>query len=257
MAQLDLYPAIWQTGFVVLTIALLHHEARATRGLRAFTSSARRLSVYRSGVVSLWILALGAILLVSPTGLATVRPAASALTWLAASALTVTIAAVVSVAYFALAFGPALHCRLRPAARPRYQAAVKPVTFMLPVSDSERRWWVLVSISAGVCEEAFFRGFLPQFFSGDLHGGWHMDSAAAWLFSALAFGIAHLYQGAAGVARTAVAGLMFSLLAISTGNLLLPIVIHVLVDLSLLWVYRPQADDPAAAALLIQGCAPT
>jgi membrane protease YdiL (CAAX protease family) len=126
----------------------------------------------------------------------------------------------------------------------------------LPVSDSERRWWVLVSIAAGVCEEVVFRGFLMQFLEGQLHGGWRLDPTAAWLLSSLIFGCGHFYQGAAGIARTALAGLMFGLLAIVSGNLLLPIVLHVLVDMAVLWVYRPQLDNPDAAARLVQGCDP-
>jgi membrane protease YdiL (CAAX protease family) len=34
-------------------------------------------------------------------------------------------------------------------------------------------------------------------------------------------------------------GLLFGLLAIGTGNLALPIVAHVLIDLQVLWMYRP------------------
>ena len=56
--------------------------------------------------------------------------------------------------------------------------------------------------------------------------------------------------------RTALGGLMFSLLAIVSGNLVLPIVLHVLVDLAVLWVYHPQLDSPATAARLVQGCPP-
>lgn len=256
MALSDLSPPLLQTGFVVLAICMLLQGIPAMRRMREFTSSARRLSAYKSGALSLWTMALGAVLLAGPVELLTVRPTGAGMAWLAGSLLASAVAAVVVAAYFSLAFGPALHCMWRPAARQKYCAGIETLRFMLPVSSSERLWWILVSISAGVCEELFFRGFMPKFLSGELHGVWTMAPAAAWLLSSVLFGLCHFYQGAGGIVRTAVGGLMFSLLAILTGHLLLPIVLHILVDLAVLWMYRPETDDPAAAARLIQGCTP-
>jgi membrane protease YdiL (CAAX protease family) len=256
MSFFDLSPTVMQSGLVALAVFLMLRDIPVLRRLKLFTSSAIRLSIYRSGTLSLWLLAFGALLLSSPGDLWLVRQAGAGMAWLTDSTLALTAAVALSAAYFCMAFAPGLHCRVRPAARRKYHAALRPLQFMLPVSASERRWWILVSITAGVCEEVFFRGFLPQFLSGELHGGWKLEPAGAWLLSVLIFGMGHSYQGAAGIVRTAVGGLMFSVLAIVTGNLLLPIVVHALVDLSVLWMYRPQSDDPAAAALLIQGSAP-
>jgi hypothetical protein len=59
-----------------------------------------------------------------------------------------------------------------------------------------------------------------------------------------------------GLVRTTLAGLQFGLLAIVSGSLLLPIVLHAMVDVVVLWMYRPQLDNPGAAARLVHGCDP-
>jgi membrane protease YdiL (CAAX protease family) len=221
--------------------------------LKQFTSSAARLSAFRSGIVYLWASALCSLALVSPLQLFLVRPAAADMAWLLGQSWTKALALILLVMYFSLAFVPALHCLVRRDARQKYSTAMRPLQYMLPISHSERRWWVLLSISAGVCEEVFFRGFLPEFLQGRLHGGWSLSPTGAWALACLLFGVCHFYQGVAGIVRTALAGLMFSLLAILSGNLLLPIVLHILVDLGILWIYRPQLDNPATAAQLVQG----
>lgn len=250
-------PPVWQSVFVVLVFCLFISDIPKLRRLKQFTNSAARLSTFRSGIVHLWASALLALALASPLQLFVVHQAADDGAWLLSKPVAQALAFILLVMYFALAFAPALHCAMRPKARQKYSGAMRPLQYMLPISDIERRWWVLLSISAGVCEEVFFRGFLPQFLQGQLHGGWNLSPTGAWLLASLLFGACHFYQGVAGIVRTALAGLMFSLLAIFSGSLLLPMVLHVLVDLTILWMYRPQLDDPAAAAQLVQGCSPT
>lgn len=129
--------------------------------------------------------------------------------------------------------------------------------FMLPVSKVERRWWLLLSVSAGVCEELIYRGFLLEFLRGRLDGGPPLGLTAGLLLSSIAFGTAHLYQGAAGIIQTTVVGMLLGTLAILTGSLLLPVICHVLLDAQILWMYRPADDAPDQAHLLINGCKPT
>lgn len=59
------------------------------------------------------------------------------------------------------------------------------------------------------------------------------------------------------MARTTLGGLAFGLLAILSGGLLLPIVLHALVDIVVLGLYHPRHDNPDAAQRLMQGCDPT
>ena len=86
-----------------------------------------------------------------------------------------------------------------------------------------------------------------------MEGGPALGLTAAWLISSAIFGFGHLYQGALGMIATALGGAVLGLMAILTGDLLLPIVVHALLDASILFAYRPQTDDPMKAVLLAQG----
>lgn len=84
----------------------------------------------------------------------------------------------------------------------------------LPVTNSERIMWVLLSISAGVCEESCFRGFL-------LTQGKRLIARPAVLVmaSSLAFGAGHLYQGVTGGVLITLYGVMFCVLRLWRGSL--------------------------------------
>ena len=118
--------------------------------------------------------------------------------------------------------------RLSPAQVKRQLASLR---FMLPTTRMQRWWWVLVCLSAGIGEEWVFRGFVLHLLTETWPelAGW-----AVLLVAAAVFGMAHAYQGWRGVLATAVVGLLLSVLYLGTGNLLLPMVVHALIDLHVL-----------------------
>lgn len=122
--------------------------------------------------------------------------------------------------------------------RPRtYRAAeaLKSFDYFFPATLRERRWWVLLSVSAGCCEEVLFRGFLLHY----LHVlPWTIDLTVALLISSVVFGWNHVYQGVGGVFGSAFAGFLFGLLFLVSGNLLLPVVLHALIDIRLLVILK-------------------
>jgi membrane protease YdiL (CAAX protease family) len=73
---------------------------------------------------------------------------------------------------------------------------------------------------------------------------WTLDLTLALLISSVIFGLNHLYEGIHGVVGSALAGFLFGLLFLLGGNLLLPIVVHALVDLRAL-VILPTPAEPA------------
>jgi uncharacterized protein len=80
--------------------------------------------------------------------------------------------------------------------------------FLLPHRAGELVLWIALSVSAGICEETIFRGYLQnQFaaFTKNAHGG--------ILLAAAAFGAGHAYQGSRMTILIAVYGFMFGLLA--------------------------------------------
>jgi len=107
------------------------------------------------------------------------------------------------------------------------------VSYLLPISGRERALFALVALAAGVCEEIVFRGWLLSVFHESLNlNGWTMVLSAS-----ICFGLAHYYQGVAGIVVTSVLGLVFCGLYVGSGTLLVPIIAHVLVDLR--WAVFP------------------
>ncbi|HEY4930324.1 MAG TPA: type II CAAX endopeptidase family protein [Terriglobales bacterium] len=98
---------------------------------------------------------------------------------------------------------------------------------LVPQPGVERAMWVLVAVTAGFCEELLYRGWLWRFFS-DLTG--HLWIAV--VLSAVAFGLAHAYQGRAGIVSTGIVGLLFSVPVLLTNSLVPVQVIHAGIDLT-------------------------
>ncbi|HEY6746988.1 MAG TPA: CPBP family glutamic-type intramembrane protease [Mycobacteriales bacterium] len=102
---------------------------------------------------------------------------------------------------------------------------------LLPRTAKERRAFAGLALTAGVCEEVLYRGFLlavAVVIAPEL-GPWRLV-----LVSALAFAVAHTYQGVGGMATAGVLGGGFAVLFLGSGSLLLPVLYHVLIDLRLL-----------------------
>lgn len=108
---------------------------------------------------------------------------------------------------------------------------------MLPLSRTERSWFAGVSVGAGISEELVFRGFLLYYIAGNLPG-----IGIAWriALAAIIFGLCHFYQGWQGMLGTAILGAVLGGLYVATGSLLLPIILHALIDLRILLIFTPK-----------------
>jgi membrane protease YdiL (CAAX protease family) len=84
----------------------------------------------------------------------------------------------------------------------------KSIDSMLPRGPLEISVWVLLSISAGFCEEAIFRGYLQKQFQA-ITG----SAALAILIQAVIFGVSHGYQGLRNVIVISILGASFGALA--------------------------------------------
>ena len=126
---------------------------------------------------------------------------------------------------------------------PRWHQLVPDFSALIPVTMRERLIWVWVAVSAGVCEEVVFRGWLLS----TLHR-FEIGGAALILTAAVMFGLAHAYQGITGVVATALAGALFSVLYVRTGSLTVPILLHILVDLRLAFLPRKREQARQAFA---------
>ena len=82
------------------------------------------------------------------------------------------------------------------------------VGFLVPSTTLELLVWVLLSATAGICEEIIFRGYLQRQF-----GAVTRSTLAGALLSAVVFGASHGYEGGPRMLLIGVYGLMFGLLA--------------------------------------------
>jgi membrane protease YdiL (CAAX protease family) len=112
---------------------------------------------------------------------------------------------------------------------------------VLPRTAGERRLFTVVGVTAGVCEEWLYRGFFLAVVAA-VAGG--LPDAVLVVLAGVAFGLAHAYQGRAGIVTTGVLGGVMAALYLSTGSLLLPVLLHAAIDLRFLLV--PARLLPAA-----------
>ena len=85
--------------------------------------------------------------------------------------------------------------------------------FMLPHGGIELTAWIALSVTAGICEETIFRGYLQRQFMSLTK-----SAPAGILLSATVFGLAHAYQGFRMVILISLYGAMFGILAYWRGN---------------------------------------
>jgi membrane protease YdiL (CAAX protease family) len=113
---------------------------------------------------------------------------------------------------------------------------------LLPRTPTERRVFAAVALSAGICEELLYRGFVLAVLAAIAP-----SVGPLWtvVIGAVAFGLAHAYQRSAGMLVTAILGGCLAVLYLGTGSLLLPVAFHVLVDLRVLVLPIDRLEEDA------------
>jgi membrane protease YdiL (CAAX protease family) len=104
--------------------------------------------------------------------------------------------------------------------------SAKSVDSLLPRTLIEVLVWIGLCLTAGICEELAFRGYLQRQF-GALMGG----AAPAVLGQALVFGLAHSYQGWKPVVVISVVAVLYGALAAWRKNLRANMMAHAATDL--------------------------
>jgi CAAX protease family protein len=82
------------------------------------------------------------------------------------------------------------------------------VRFLLPGTPAEKSLWILLSLTAGICEEAINRGYLQRQFSA-----WSRSATLGIILQALVFGACHAYQGFLRTIPITALGLLLGVLA--------------------------------------------
>ena len=105
------------------------------------------------------------------------------------------------------------------------RSSVGDVSIILPRNGNELGRFNILAVTAGIVEEALWRGYLFWYL------GFFMPLWAAAVVSTVAFALAHAYQGAANVPKIAIVGAIFAILYMLSGSLWLPMIMHAAVDL--------------------------
>ncbi len=203
-------------------------DRRETARLKALPSPATRIRSYRKTIAWLWLATVFVVVTTPWAALLTPPPA----TWVPAS-LRGGLGWGLLASLSAGILGPALLASRSPKFLDAHLRQLGPLAFFLPQSATERAWFAAVSVSAGVCEELIFRGFLIQYFA---HPPLHFPAWLAVVAAAVVFGVDHGYQGVGGILTTMVLALIFALLFILTGHLWVVMVLHATIDLRIVWL---------------------
>jgi membrane protease YdiL (CAAX protease family) len=96
---------------------------------------------------------------------------------------------------------------------------------ILPQSRLELVPFLMLAVTAGICEEFLYRGFAMAAFARAGLPAW-----SAVLVSSALFGLAHLYQGSGGFLSTMILGALFGGMRIAYDSLVPVVLWHVAVD---------------------------
>lgn len=121
--------------------------------------------------------------------------------------------------------GEGVKLALSAAGMPVHADSARTLAAVKPHGALESALWVLLSISAGICEEFVFRGYLLRQFTA-----WFGGKGRALVASSIVFGLGHAYQGLAPVIVIMGLGLAFGAVALLARRLGPGIVAHALMD---------------------------
>jgi len=221
---------------VILSPAVDHFILRALRR-RPSIEPATKIKLFVFVIVSQWTLAALAWLTVYRLG---GNLAALGEQW-GEPKTTFSVLAVIAV--IVLLLGIFNRGRVSKMPPQRLRPLLERLKLVLPTSAAERPVYVVLAVTAGICEEILFRGWLVSFLAVGLG-----SVGAGVVLSSLLFGAAHFYQGWKAVPGTAVLGLLFAGLFVMTGSLLPGQMLHAWIDvkngLSLGKVAEKLASEP-------------
>jgi uncharacterized protein len=178
-----------------------------------------RLNFYRSILLEEWIAT--AALLAYWTG---THRTLQALLLVPASPTRFAFGMAVALALCALLVLQNKAIRARPDVMPKLRKRLAHSEPIIPHTSAERSRFHAVSITAGVCEEVLFRGFLVRYFVVWV-GVW-----PAAVLSSIVFGVGHVYFGVRQIPNTAIIGLVMAALAILSGSLWPAMLLHAAID---------------------------
>jgi membrane protease YdiL (CAAX protease family) len=209
-------------GMVILGILAQRTPAAGTAGSGQFASHSKTIPIYLSAIFMDW-----ALLYYCWAGVHRRGGSLWALSggrWKSWKSVAIDLAIVVP--FWFLWEGSAYGAHWLLTSRVSGSEGVKTVASLLPQSLLEVLLWIATSITAGICEEMAFRGFVQR----QLHA-LSGNVVVAVVGQALVFGLFHSYQGWTNVAVISVLGVLYGALAAWRGNLRANIISHAVTDI--------------------------
>ncbi|HUA60197.1 MAG TPA: CPBP family intramembrane glutamic endopeptidase [Verrucomicrobiae bacterium] len=221
--QLLAYRDVWIFTFALVVVlpllGYLRFRQFVAAGAREL-SAARKFGLYGRIATTQWLLVVAMLLIARRHGLSMADVGQQVnnppLTLLATGGLLLILAVVVI----------ALLRRIRRSKQEKLEGAMGRVAMMAPASGGEFAAFSIVCLTAGICEELLFRGWLVSLLWTATGSVW-----AAVGIGGVLFGAGHAYQGPRGMLRTGFIGLQLGLLFVATGSLIPGQVLHAGVDL--------------------------
>ncbi|HEY6195561.1 MAG TPA: CPBP family intramembrane glutamic endopeptidase [Candidatus Eisenbacteria bacterium] len=230
IALIALFSAVWP---------LVEYFVLWPRHVRAVDAGdpGARLRAYTRTLVEEWLLAAAVVAVMLGAG-----RSLGVLNLAAPHGWRLVFGAALPLAYLVLIVvqGRALAGRTESLAKLRKR--LEPLRALVPHTAAEFRLFVPLSVTAGICEEFLFRGYLVWVLRAWI--GLYPAAAASMVL----FGLAHAYQGVSFGVRAFFAGVAMGVLALVTGSLLPGMALHALIDAGSGWITYMAMREPATGA---------
>ena len=102
---------------------------------------------------------------------------------------------------------------------------------LLPNTNQELLWFFVLVVSVAFGEELIFREFYFEL----LNDQFGLTGDTLLVTTSVIFGLAHSYQGVAGIISTFIMGLVLGKIFQTTESLMIPIILHFIIDIKFMW----------------------
>lgn len=129
--------------------------------------------------------------------------------------------------------------RRNPKAMAAMRRSLESSSLLLPTTPSERTWFAISAITAGICEELLYRGFLMSYLP-TIFPMFAQQFIVISIISGIVYGLSRAYLGMQGIGQTALTGFSFAIVYFLSGSLLPAMIFHILAELRTLILWQPE-----------------
>ncbi|MCA6075165.1 CPBP family intramembrane glutamic endopeptidase [Fulvivirga sedimenti] len=115
--------------------------------------------------------------------------------------------------------------KIKPADALEIRSGMEEIWIFIPKSPIEYKWFVALSITAGICEEIIFRYYLYHYFH------LFLPAPVSILILNFLFALSRIQSGFQNMVGAFVLGLIFSVIYYFSGFLILPIILHTAIEI--------------------------